>query len=140
MTAPSVGAMPTTAQQSSTTPSAARTPGTRALAWAVLAAAVLEVVAPAITLNGPGSSPDAGSGPELLITPAGWAFSIWGVIYALAVAQAVGVLKVFKEEKEKEGCRTSTVVDLRGLWPGRCACARRPGWRGGDGCRIDGWQ
>ena len=101
MTAPSVEVMPTTAQQSSTTPSAARTPGTRALAWAVLAAAVLEVVAPAITLNGPGSSPDAGSGPELLITPAGWAFSIWGVIYALAIAQAIGVLAAGAEHTSR---------------------------------------
>ncbi|MDP2775415.1 MAG: hypothetical protein Q8O61_17815 [Nocardioides sp.] len=66
--------------------------GTRALAWAVLAGAVLQVVAPVITINGPGSSPGNGSGPELLITPVGWAFSIWGVIYALAFAQAVAVL------------------------------------------------
>ncbi len=60
--------------------------------WAVLAAALLEVIAPVITLNGPGRSPGAGSGPELLITPVGWAFSIWGVIYALAIAQAIAVL------------------------------------------------
>lgn len=64
----------------------------RWLAWAVLAAAVVEVVAPVVTINGPGSSPGAGSGPDLLITPVGWAFSIWGVIYTLAVAQAIGVL------------------------------------------------
>lgn len=66
--------------------------GTRPLAWAVLAAAVLEVVAPLITINGPGASPGAGSGPDLLITPVGWAFSIWGVIYTLAIVQAVVVL------------------------------------------------
>jgi hypothetical protein len=66
--------------------------GGRGLAWAVLAAAVLEVVAPLVTINGPGSSPGSGSGPDLLITPVGWAFSIWGVIYALAIAQAVSVL------------------------------------------------
>ncbi len=82
----------TGATQQSPAPTTTHRPGARPLAWAVLAAAVLEVVAPVITLNGPGSSPDAGSGPELLITPAGWAFSIWGVIYALAIAQAVGVL------------------------------------------------
>lgn len=69
-----------------------RPQGTRALAWAVLAASVLQVVAPVITINGPGRSPGQGSGPELLITPVGWAFSIWGVIYALAIAQAVAVL------------------------------------------------
>ncbi len=66
--------------------------GTRALAWAVLAGSILQVVAPVVTINGPGRSPGNGSGPELLITPVGWAFSIWGVIYALAIAQAVAVL------------------------------------------------
>ncbi|MEV7395941.1 hypothetical protein [Aeromicrobium sp. NPDC092404] len=66
--------------------------GTRSLAWGVLAAAVLQVIAPVITINGPGASPGSGSGPDLLITPVGWAFSIWGVIYALAIAQAIGVL------------------------------------------------
>jgi hypothetical protein len=60
----------------------------------VLAAAVLEVVAPIVTANGPGSSPGEGAGPELLITPVGWAFSIWGVIYTLAIAQAIAVLVV----------------------------------------------
>ncbi|MET0821367.1 MAG: hypothetical protein ABWY58_10405 [Aeromicrobium sp.] len=68
-----------------------RTNGRR-LAWAVLAAAVLEVVAPVVTINGPGSSPGSGSGPELLITPVGWAFSIWGVIYTLAIVQGVAAL------------------------------------------------
>ena len=66
--------------------------GERWLAFTVLAAAILEVVAPVVTINGPGSSPGAGSGPELLITPVGWAFSIWGVIYTLAIAQSVAVL------------------------------------------------
>lgn len=66
--------------------------GERWLAFAALAAAILEVVAPVVTINGPGSSPGAGSGPELLITPVAWAFSIWGVIYTLAIAQAVAVL------------------------------------------------
>ncbi|WP_134766767.1 hypothetical protein [Nocardioides sp. 1609] len=66
--------------------------GTRPLAWAVLAASVAQVVAPVVTINGPGSSPGAGSGPDLLITPPGWAFSIWGVIYTAAIVQAVWVL------------------------------------------------
>lgn len=66
--------------------------GRRPLAWAVLAAAVLQVVAPVVTISGPGRSPGAGSGPELLITPVGWAFSIWSVIYLLAIAQAIAVL------------------------------------------------
>lgn len=69
-----------------------RQQASRALAWAVLAASVIEVVAPVVTINGPGRSPGNGSGPELLITPVGWAFSIWGVIYFLAIAQALAVL------------------------------------------------
>jgi len=73
-------------------PSAGPQRGTRFLAWAVLVAAVLEVMAPVATINGPGASPGGGSGPELLITPVGWAFSIWGVIYALAIVQAIAVL------------------------------------------------
>lgn len=70
-----------------------RQQGTRVLAWAVLAASVVQVVAPVVTINGPGSSPGNGSGPELLITPVGWAFSIWGVIYTLAIVQAAAVLQ-----------------------------------------------
>lgn len=66
--------------------------GSRSLAWVVLAAAILEVVAPVVTINGPGNSPGSGSGPDLLITPVGWAFSIWGVIYTVAIAQAIAVL------------------------------------------------
>lgn len=71
--------------------------GTRVLAWLVLAAAIGEVVAPVITINGPGASPGTGAGPELLITPVGWAFAIWGVIYALAIIQAVTVLVIGAE-------------------------------------------
>lgn len=67
--------------------------GSRRLAWVVLAAAVAQVLAPVVTINGPGASPGSGSGPDLLITPVGWAFSIWGVIYALAIAQAVAALR-----------------------------------------------
>lgn len=71
------------AQPSPTTP----------LSLAVLVAAVLQAVAPAVTILGPGASPGSGSGAELLITPAGWAFSIWGPIYALAICQAVLALR-----------------------------------------------
>lgn len=67
-------------------------PRQRRLANAVLAAAVLQVVAPIATISGPGASPGSGSGAELLITPVGWAFSIWGVIYALAIVQAVSTM------------------------------------------------
>ncbi|MGA8211795.1 MAG: hypothetical protein WB441_06265 [Nocardioidaceae bacterium] len=83
--------MPTLAPPAGNLPG---TSGSRPLAWGVLVAAVLEVVAPAVTIYGPGTSPGAGAGPELLITPVGWAFSIWGVIYSLAIAQAVAVLVV----------------------------------------------
>lgn len=67
-------------------------PRQRRLANAVLAAAVLQVVAPVATINGPGASPGSGAGAELLITPVGWAFSIWGVIYTLAIVQAVSTM------------------------------------------------
>lgn len=65
--------------------------GTKHLAWAVLAAAVLQALAPVVTIWGPGTSP-GGDESDLLITPAGWAFSIWGVIYALAIAQALAAV------------------------------------------------
>jgi multisubunit Na+/H+ antiporter MnhF subunit len=74
------------------TPRRAARTGSQGLAWLVLAMAVLEVVAPVVTINGPGASPGDGAGEELLITPIGWAFSIWGVIYTLAIAQAVATL------------------------------------------------
>lgn len=64
------------------------------LAWTVLVAALLQVAAPLVTLNGPGASPSEGSGPDLLITPAGWAFSIWSLIYVLTIGQAIAVLMV----------------------------------------------
>ena len=64
----------------------------RLLPVAVLVAAILQTVTPVVTIAGPGSSPGEGSGPELLITPVGWAFSIWGVIYTLAIVQAVAAL------------------------------------------------
>ena len=34
---------------------------------------------------------------------AGWAFSIWGVIYALAITQAVGVLAAGAEQAGNDG-------------------------------------
>jgi len=64
------------------------------LAWVVAATAIIQVIAPAITFNGLGGSPGSGAGLDLLITPVGWAFSIWGVIYTLAIAQAVVALTV----------------------------------------------
>lgn len=67
-------------------------PRQRRLSRAVLAAAVLQVVAPVATSFGPGASPGEGAGAELLITPVGWAFSIWGVIYTLAIVSAVSAM------------------------------------------------
>lgn len=85
--------MSTRSASSDASPTTSTSTGrSRALLWAVLVAAILQVVAPVVTINGPGASPGGGSGPELLITPVGWAFSIWGVIYALAIAQAVAAL------------------------------------------------
>lgn len=63
-----------------------------ALAWAVLVTAIVQAVAPLLTFNGANESPGQGAGPDLLITPAGWAFSIWGVIYLLAIVQGVAVV------------------------------------------------
>ncbi len=73
----------------------------RRLPIAVLVAAVLQVVAPVVTLAGPGASPGGGSGPDLLITPVGWAFSIWGVIYTLAIVQAVASLVTHAEVSQR---------------------------------------
>lgn len=64
----------------------------RVLAWLVLVAAIAQAAVPLVTAFGPGASPAEGAGPDLLITPAGWAFSIWTLIYVLAIAEAVAVL------------------------------------------------
>lgn len=63
----------------------------RRLGVALLAAAVLQVVAPTVQRLLDVSQPAEGS-EDLLITPAGWAFSIWGLIYLLALAHAVVAL------------------------------------------------
>lgn len=69
------------------------TTGTAPLAWAVLALAIAQAVAPGVTFFGPGTSPSDGGGGDLLITPAGWTFAIWGVIYTLAIVHAVLTLR-----------------------------------------------
>ncbi len=66
--------------------------GEAPLAWAVLGAAVLQVVAPLVTFGATGTTPGSDSGADLLISPVGWAFAIWGAIYTLAIAQAIAVL------------------------------------------------
>ena len=91
--------------------------GSGPLAWAVLAASVLQVAAPVVTIFGPGSSPGAGSGPDLLITPVGWAFSIWAVIYALAIVQAVAASIGEVEAPSRRLQRDLLVLYLGGtLW------------------------
>lgn len=62
-----------------------------ALAWTVLALAVAQVLAPIVATAAGGSSP-AGSTVDLLITPAGYTFSIWGLVYTLCVVTAVSFL------------------------------------------------
>ncbi len=67
-----------------------RKKGNRAPVWAVIIAAILQIVAsslPAFGIGDPiGSQSDA---VRTLITPAGWAFAIWGPLYAGSVAFAI---------------------------------------------------
>lgn len=60
----------------------------RRLGWVLLAAAIVQAVAPILQSLADVSQPADGS-EDLMITPAGWAFSIWGLIYLLAIAHAV---------------------------------------------------
>jgi len=63
-----------------------------ALAWAALVAAVVQVVTPAVqAFAGLGAAP-SGQGDELLITPEGYTFSIWSLIYLLTLAYGIVVL------------------------------------------------
>lgn len=66
-------------------------PTDRRLGWALLVAAVVQVAAPVVQAVADVSQPGDGS-DDLLITPAGWAFSIWSLIYGLALAHAVVTL------------------------------------------------
>ena len=61
------------------------------LAVLVLVLAVAQAVAPVLTSVLGGAEPDE-STVDLLITPAGWTFSIWGLIYLLSIISAVAVL------------------------------------------------
>ncbi len=63
----------------------------RRLGWALLAAAVAQVVAPIVQAMSDAAQPADGS-EDLLITPAGWTFSIWSLIYLLAIVHAVVTL------------------------------------------------
>lgn len=87
--------------------------------WLVLGAAVLAVVAPGINSVLNGSSPGDGAGPDLLITPVGWAFSIWGVIYALAIVQAVAAVLASRRHGDQGPRRLQ--IDQVGLYLGAAA-------------------
>lgn len=63
----------------------------RRLGWALLAAAVLQIVAPIVQTLADVSQPGSDS-DELMITPAGWAFSIWSLIYLLALVHAIATV------------------------------------------------
>lgn len=77
-----------------TTSTTSRTP-TRpspALAWVALAAAVAQVVTPAVQALGDLGAPPSSQGDDLLITPSGYTFSIWSLIYVLTLAYGVAVV------------------------------------------------
>lgn len=61
------------------------------LAALVLVLAVAQAATPALSTVLGGAQPDE-STVDLLITPAGWTFSIWGLIYLLAIVTALAVL------------------------------------------------
>ncbi|SKB07260.1 hypothetical protein [Aeromicrobium choanae] len=63
----------------------------RRLGWALLAAAIAQIVAPVVQTLADVSQPGDDS-DSLLITPAGWAFAIWSLIYGLALAHAIVTL------------------------------------------------
>ncbi|MBW9209876.1 hypothetical protein KV100_09405 [Mumia sp. zg.B21] len=75
----------------STKTNATTTPS-RALAWAALAAAAVQILVPAVQSLGGLGAPPSSQGEDLLITPAGYTFSIWSLIYLLTVVFAVVVL------------------------------------------------
>lgn len=76
------------------------------LPWAVLLAAIAQAAVPIVPFAGPGATPGS-SGADLLISPASYAFAIWGLIYLLAIAYAVVVLI-------KGGTGTAAPVRLQG--------------------------
>ncbi|QMW66376.1 MFS transporter [Mumia sp. ZJ1417] len=64
----------------------------RALAWVVLVAAIVQVVTPAVQALGDLGAPPSSQGDDLLITPSGYTFSIWSLVYLLTIAYAIAVL------------------------------------------------
>ncbi|MCD9154467.1 hypothetical protein [Aeromicrobium duanguangcaii] len=91
-------------------PTAERTD--RRLGWVLLAAAVLQAAAPIVQSLSDVSQPSDGS-KDLLITPAGWAFSIWSLIYLLAIVHAV--VTIWRGDGTGS---TRFVVDLIALYVG----------------------
>lgn len=63
----------------------------RPIAWLIVALAVAQVVAPVVPFSGVGASPNE-STTDLLITPEGYTFSIWSVIYLLSIVFALAVV------------------------------------------------
>lgn len=77
-----------------TTSTTSRTP-TRpspALAWVALGAAVVQVVTPAVQALGDLGAPPSSQGDDLLITPSGYTFSIWSLIYLLTLVYGAAVI------------------------------------------------
>ncbi|MDS1112961.1 MFS transporter [Gordonia westfalica] len=61
------------------------------ITWLAVILAVAQVVAPVVPFSGIGASPNE-STTDLLITPAGWTFSIWSLIYLLSLVFALAVV------------------------------------------------
>lgn len=61
------------------------------ITWLAVFLAVVQVLAPVVPFSGFGASPNE-STTDLLITPAGYTFSIWSLIYLLSIAFAVAVM------------------------------------------------
>ncbi|MBM9463969.1 hypothetical protein JL108_10970 [Aeromicrobium sp. YIM 150415] len=63
----------------------------RPLLAVVVLASILQAAAPVVPYAGGGAQPNE-STTDLLITPAGYTFSLWGLIYALSIVTAVAML------------------------------------------------
>ena len=62
------------------------------ITWLAVFLAVAQVVAPVVPFSGFGASPNE-STTDLLITPAGYTFSIWSLIYLLSIVFAIAVVR-----------------------------------------------
>lgn len=71
----------------------ANAPVVRAWRWVAAALAVSQLVAPAVANMLAGSFLEAGATNEALITPAGYAFGLWGVITVLSAVTAAAVVR-----------------------------------------------